>query len=92
MLDPIGQIQAEGFAFRQATSGKPKLLVVLGIWVLFFPGFLGFAIYLWLMIHDRSVGHGSDFLGLVIPFVFFVLIGLLLYQCTRNYLLKRKSA
>ena len=37
MLDPMGQIQAQGFAFRQATTGKPNLMVVVGIWLLFFP-------------------------------------------------------
>lgn len=37
MLDPMGQIEAEGFALREATVGRPKLIVVVGFWLLLFP-------------------------------------------------------
>ena len=35
--DPLGQVYASGHAYRNATSGRPKLIVVLGIWLIFGP-------------------------------------------------------
>ena len=35
--DPIGHILAEGYAYRQAVSGRPGMLVLLGVWAIFGP-------------------------------------------------------
>ena len=35
--DPLGHIFAEGYAYRQAVSGRPGLLVLLGVWAIFGP-------------------------------------------------------
>ena len=39
-IDPIQQIQAEGFAYRSAVDSPPKLIIVIGMWAIFFPGVL----------------------------------------------------
>jgi hypothetical protein len=36
-IDPIQQIYAEGFAYRSATSGPPRLLVLIGTWLVMLP-------------------------------------------------------
>ena len=83
-LDPLKTIQAEGFMLRKATEGKPKFIVVLGIWIIFLP-FLAAGIALAV----SQIFDGGGFAG----FVFFWLgIGLayagfiMLYRTTRNYL------
>ena len=83
-LDPLKTIQAEGFMLRKATEGKPKFIVVLGIWIMFLP-FLAAGIALAI----SQIFDGSGFAG----FVFFWLgVGLayvgfiMLYRTTLNYM------
>jgi hypothetical protein len=35
--DPIGSIHTAGYGYRQATSGRPNWIVLVGIWIIFFP-------------------------------------------------------
>lgn len=46
-IDPLGQVYAAGRAYQNATSSRPAGIVVLGMWLLFGPGFV---ICLWLLI------------------------------------------
>lgn len=36
--DPLRSTISEGFLYREATQGTPKLIVVVGIWLIFLPG------------------------------------------------------
>ena len=36
-IGPLETAYAEGFAYRQAVQGRPKFIVVVGIWLIFFP-------------------------------------------------------
>jgi hypothetical protein len=83
-LDPLRAIQAEGFVIRKALDGRPRVIVLMGIWVMFLP----------LLV--VSVGAASYLItnrrGLA-DFVFFwIFVGLsyvsfvALYRVTRNYL------
>ncbi|MCC6680712.1 MAG: hypothetical protein IT445_07400 [Phycisphaeraceae bacterium] len=37
-IDPLSQVYAQGYAYRQATTiNQPKFIVVLGIWLIFGP-------------------------------------------------------
>jgi hypothetical protein len=83
-LDPMQTIQAEGFLFRKALEGRPRPIVVLGVWILFFPMLalsVGFAIHL--------IFNPSGFSDFVF---FWAFVGLayaafvILYRVTRNYL------
>ncbi|HKR00351.1 MAG TPA: zinc ribbon domain-containing protein [Pyrinomonadaceae bacterium] len=83
-LDPMQTIQSEGFLFRKAVTGRPKPIVLLGIWILNLPAFavsLGVAIYL--LLNKRGWADFIFFWGAVaISFITFVI----LYKVTRNYL------
>src|SRR5690349_742952 len=83
-LDPMGAIQAEGLMMQKALVGRPKFVVLVGIWVMFFPAALisGFAAIGLLTNID---GFGSFFFflastALTIVFSSFV------YRVTKNYL------
>jgi hypothetical protein len=43
-LDPMSAIQAEGFLFRKTTEGRPKFIVVFGLWLMFFSGIGGWSL------------------------------------------------
>ena len=36
-IDPLGQVYSAGRAYRQAISGKPRLAVLVGMWLIFGP-------------------------------------------------------
>ena len=38
MTDPLRETLSAGFLYREATGGKPKRIVVVGIWLVFLPG------------------------------------------------------
>jgi hypothetical protein len=76
--------RAAGFVFRRAVEGRPKLIVVLGIWLYFFPAFL---VNLQLLAAILS-GDFGGLRGLVL--VWLALAGAtvcasMLYRVTRNY-------
>lgn len=83
-LDPIKAIQTEGFLFRKALEGRPKPIVLLGVWILHLPVLVigvATAVYMWLNLRSLSE----------LVFVF-ALAGLsyyafvVLYRITKNYL------
>jgi hypothetical protein len=53
-MSPYQQIFAEGFALRQATTGRPRLVFVIGVWILFLPVLLAFAMFLVLDVRDME--------------------------------------
>jgi len=88
--DPVLRLPTEGLAYGRAVQGKPKLVVVIGIWILFLP-LLGMALSLLIMILFNGAGTGT------IGFVMFLLIvgftyfaGMMLYRVTRNYFKYKK--
>lgn len=82
-LDPFQAIQTQGFLFRKSLEGRPKLIVLIGVWILHLPVLvvgLGVAIRLFLNLRSR------------VEWVFiFAMCGLayyafvVLYRITRNY-------
>ena len=91
MLDPMGQIQADGFAWRQATSGRPSLIVVIGIWFMFLPIFLGSATIILLEFLSSHKFSGVDILRHWVPITFAVTSPVMLYKATKNYFQKKKA-
>ena len=89
-IGPLETAYAEGFALRQAVQGRPKFVVVLGIWLLFFPvlvttiGF-GFAI-----LKEVMDGNGGV-VGLIGFLLFWICVGfaaisaIMLYRVTKNF-------
>lgn len=88
-LNPLGVIQTEGFLLRKALEGRPKLIVLVGVWILFLPVLVisvGSAIYF--VLNPRRY---SD----IIFFGVFLLLAyaafIILYRVTKNYLTLRKE-
>jgi len=67
LLGPMGQIEAQGIAFAEATRGRPRLIVVAGIWMICLPVVLGCLLVLGLEFFSGSRTRGSELLQLVVP-------------------------
>jgi len=88
-IGPLETAYAEGFAYRQAVQGRPKLIVVFGIWLIFFPCLLA-SIGLILTILNEGI---RGIVGLVFFWLFVgfgVICAVMLYRVTRNFLTKPK--
>ena len=98
-IDPIGQIYSTGRAYRQAVSGKPKLAVLVAMWLIFGPSLLInlFALYLILKgllttgsafdsIHIESDGLVLDLVKLILLAGFFILSAAILRKTTARWL------
>jgi hypothetical protein len=83
-LDPIQTIQTEGFLFRKALEGRPKVTVLMGVWILHLPvllGGVGGAIYI--IRYQRGLAAFVFFWALVALSCFAFIV---LYRITKNYL------
>ena len=94
-LSTIGPAEtplAEGFAYRQAVSGPPKKVILIGMWLLFGPS-LAIALYLLatMIRQHRTLGFDRDAAGMLVGMLLFGAIsGILLFRTTRNYRKKRR--
>ena len=82
-LDPLKAIHAQGYLFRTALKGRPRFIVLLGIWIMFLPVLVvsvSVALYL---ISNRSRPSDVVFFWAMagLSYVSFVV----LYKVTRNY-------
>lgn len=85
-LDPIGVISVEGHLLRKSISIKPKFVVVLGVWILFFPMFvLSFFGTITLALGG---GGSREFIVLLISVFSMVLSLTFLYRVTKNFVLR----
>jgi hypothetical protein len=82
-IDPIQSIYAEGFAYRAAVGGPPKLIIVIGMWVLFGPTLAVIPIFLF------NAGSFPETAFLVLLAIGSAVI---LYRTTRNYIVKSRLA
>jgi hypothetical protein len=89
-LDPIQSINTQGFLFRKALEGRPKPIVLTGLWLMFFPALLGSLYAATHFILNRT--------GIADFFFFCVFVGfgyvafVILYRVTRNYLTARRTS
>lgn len=83
-VDPIQHIWAEGFAYRCAVDGPPKLIIVVGMWLIFGPTLLAlpFAFF----------SSGSNELASVFVALLEVAFATILYRTTKNYIVKSRLA
>jgi len=82
---PWEQTQAEGFAIRQATTTeRPRLILVFGIWLIFFPIWITSALVLCMTVKD-TMWEVGDKLTMFICLGCLVLSTALLYRSTANY-------
>jgi hypothetical protein len=83
-LDPIQSISAQGFLFRKALEGRPKPIVVAGIWLMFFPLLLGSIFAAARFIVNRTGLADFVFFWVFVGFGYVAFV--ILYRVTRNYL------
>jgi len=88
-LDPIQSIDTQGFLFRKALEGRPKPIVLAGLWLMFFPALLASLYAATQVILNRT--------GLADFIFFWAFVGVayvafvVLYRVTRNYLTARRE-
>jgi len=84
---PFEQIYSQGNVFRAAAHGKPHLIVVFGVWLIFFPCVISAVI-----LGPLSLSYSGSWGGAL----FFVFIGFLsaafIFQSTKSYLASRHDA
>ena len=90
-LDPIQRIHAEGFAYRSAVDGPPKLIIVLGVWAIMVPLMLQGVLLAWLPHQYGDHGQGSV-LKYLYGLFWFLAGMIIIIRTTRNYLSKRGQA
>ncbi len=82
-IDPIQHIHAEGFGYRSAVEGPPKLIIVIGMWLIFGPTVL---VVPFIIRDASSFGDpGSIFFGLIV-----LCYAIILYRTTKNYIVKSR--
>jgi len=88
-IDPMGRIFAQGDTFRKAVAGSPKLIVVVGMWLIFGMGFLGLVLAIPSIPGSRGVSGAKEVVMLVmwwgILLATGIVSGLILFRTTRNY-------
>lgn len=84
-IGPLEHIYAEGHAYRQAVEGRPKPIILIGIWLLFFPSLL---VCLRLMF---SGGKAAPLFILIFGGMAWICI-MMLYRATKNYMKPRQEA
>jgi len=81
-IDPIQRIYAEGFAYRSAVTGPPKVIILIGMWLVFSPllvmGCLG-------LISEIHVLEKIIYLG------GFLIAAAILFRVTLNFIVKRRE-
>ncbi len=85
-VGPLEHIYAEGFAYRQATEGRPKTIVLIGMWLLFFPP-LVLALPLVAMIVNDGRRSGAAF-ELILILLLAAISAAILIKVTLNYFKK----
>jgi hypothetical protein len=88
-MDPLKQIYAEGWIFRRAVSGRPSVIVLLGMWLIFGP-----ALVLTVVAAGPVLSGGrsaSDILSLLLTAGFAILYGAILLRVTLRYAHRRRQ-
>ena len=78
-IGPLEHIYAEGHAYRQAVEGRPKPIILVGMWLLFLPSLLGALV---IMFSGRHAGFLFFFLGGGLAWICVTM----LYRVTKNFI------
>jgi hypothetical protein len=92
-IAPLETALAQGFALRNATEGQPRLIILIGVWLLFVPSLTATTI-LAVGVMQNMLRYGAS---LVIKILFLVLLAgsllsaTVLFRATKNYFQKRRK-
>jgi hypothetical protein len=73
-----------GYVYRGAVQNRPKLVLVIGVWVLFLPGLIGNALVLWSVFHGQLVGI-KGVAALWLALAAGAVCAVMLYRVSKNY-------
>jgi len=89
-VGPLESLYAEGFAYRKATEGKPKTIVLIGMWLLFLPPLAGTIVLM-----ADTANHRQGW-SAVLQLIWFLLLAIvfviILTKVTMNYCKKSQAA
>ena len=77
-------LYAEGTAYRKAVEGRPKFVVFLGVWLIFFPGLLG-CLFVMLAIFSGLIGGAAGLISFWVSCALGTICAVMLYRVTKNY-------
>jgi len=83
-LDPIQSINTQSFLFRKALEGRPKPIVLAGLWLIFFPALIGSVYGATSLMLYRTRFADFFFFWVFVGFAYVAFV--ILYRATRNYL------
>lgn len=83
-LVPTDAIRMLGQFYRGAVHGRPKPLVLAGVWVLFLPGLVANSIVIFSVL-DGAIGGGTGVIGFWLALGGGAICYTMLYRVTRNY-------
>jgi hypothetical protein len=85
--DPLPQLVTEGDLYSKAAEGKPKLIVLIGIWVIFLIPLIFGAVSAFSIIAGGG-GGGDTFIFYLFSIVTFFFSFVMIYKVTKNYFKK----
>jgi hypothetical protein len=97
---PYESVLARGFAAREGSSRPRKLIVVLGMWIMFGPMFVIFLFGFFVMLftslgiagrQNRHQDIPGNVYGITLSAALASIAGTLLYKTTRNYVKFRRE-
>lgn len=104
-MDPMGRIYTTGWAYRQAVAGKPRLMALVGMWLIFCPSLAAIALIMWTILRAMpffspyaewgsiSLGSLALNLGAFLLTLAPEILGLaLLWKVTARYVRSRRKA
>jgi len=77
-------IRAEGHLFRRVIEGRPKPVVLVGVWILFFPALVASTFAAVSLILNHSSRSDLVFFWIMVGLAY--LSAVVLYRVTKNYL------
>jgi hypothetical protein len=91
-IDPIQHIRAEGFAYRSAVEGPPKLIIVIGMWLIFGPAAVVFGPVAFVAVFLSLGTSPYGFLIMALLLIVALVPSVILYRTTNNYIVKSRAA
>lgn len=79
-VDPMQQIYAEGFGYRSAVEGPPKLIILIGMWLLFGP--------MAVIAVSMIIAGRGELLSTMPLILMFLCSTAILYRVSRSYIVK----
>jgi hypothetical protein len=88
--DHLQKLAMEGAVYAKAVEVKPNIVILVGVWLLFFPVLIvSLPSAIWVMFEGG--GGTESFVVFWLLFIVAIFSGTMIYKVTRNYLNGRKT-